>query len=375
MDNWEAPPIISLEEEDWVEISFDLLGTVSERLTYSLIHCDAEWKKSQLVESEYMNGFQHNLIEDYANSFNTTVDYVNYRLTFPNENIYLKISGNYVVQVFEPNEDFPLLTACFSVVEPEASVDMQITSLTDKGMNTKFQAVNFEVTYGRDVRVPAQDLKVFVSQNYRLDNRVELVQPLRFENQRLIYQHNPSLIFDGGNEYRAFEMTTRKFNGFNIESIELHPPYHHVILFPDKFRNFNYTYNQDINGRFYIRTLDGTDHDMEADYRFVHFFLPCDKPLNEDIYILSGILNNILDDRSKMEYSEIDKGYIKTLFLKEGYYNYVYVTKENKNSTGRPTLIEGSFFQTENEYQVYVYFRPMGGRYDKLIAYKNLQFK
>jgi hypothetical protein len=375
VDNWEAPPIIPLEGDDWVEVSFDLLGAKPERLTYTLTHCDAEWRKSQLIESEYMNGFQNNLIEDYANSFNTTMDYVNYRLTFPNENIYLKISGNYVVQVFVQGDNFPLLTACFSVIETEASIGMEITSLTDKGMNSKFQAVNFEVAYGNDVRTPTRDLKVFVRQNYRLDNEAKLVQPLSFGNQRLVYQHNPSLIFDAGNEYRSFEMTTNRYNGLNVEAIEYHSPYYHVILKPGGFRTFSYSYNEDINGRFYIRTLQGTDFDLESDYRFVHFFLPCKTPLKEDVHILSGIFHNILDERSQMEYSEVDEGYIKTLLLKEGYYNYQYVTKKNADSPGSPDLIEGSFYQAENEYQIYVYFRPMGGRYDKLIAYKNLRHR
>lgn len=375
MDSWDSPPIIPLEGEDWVEVSFDILGAEPERLTYTLTHCDAEWRKSSLIESEFMSGFQHNPIDDYANSFNTTMDYVNYRVTFPNENIFLKISGNYVVQVFAQNDEFPLLTACFSVIEQEASIDMQVTSLTDKGMNTKFQAVNFEVAYGNDVRTPAQDLKVFVRQNYRLDNEANLVQPLSFGNQRLTYQHNPKLIFEGGNEYRSFEMTTNRYSGLNIETIEYHSPYYHVILKPYGFRTFSYSYNQDINGRFYIRTLEGTDFDLESDYRFVHFFLPCEKPLQEDVHILSGIFQNILDKRSQMEYSDIDKGYIKTLLLKEGYYDYLYVTKKSADSAGSQDLIEGSFYETENEYQIYVYFRPMGARYDKLIGYKNLQFR
>ena len=375
MDNWEAPPIIQLEGDNWIDVSFDLLGAEPARLTYTLTHCDAEWRKSQLIESEYMSGFQHMIMDDYANSFNTTMDYVNYRLTFPNENIYLKVSGNYVAQVFEPENEFPILTACFSVIEPEASIDMQVTTLTDKGMNTRFQAVNFEIAYGKNIKSPMQDLKVFVRQNDRLDNEAKLVQPLSFGNQRLIFQHNPALIFEAGNEYRSFEMTTHRYNGLGIETIEYHTPYYHAVLKPDKFRNFTYSFNEDINGRFYIRTLHGTDFDLEADYRFVHFFLPCEKPLNEEVYILGGFLHNILDKRSRMEYSEADRGYVKTLLLKEGYYNYTYVTKKNADSPGNPSLIEGSYFETGNEYQVFVYFRPIGGRYDKLIAYKNLPFK
>jgi hypothetical protein len=121
--------------------------------------------------------------------------------------------------------------------------------------------------------------------------------------------------------------------------------------------------------------LSGIDYDYEADYRIVHFFLPSEKPFAEDIYILSEVFNNILDERSKMEYSPQDAGYIKTVPLKEGYYNYLYVSQKNDASSANTALIEGNFYQTENEYRVLVYFHPQGGKYDKLIGTQTIQFK
>jgi hypothetical protein len=76
-----------------------------------------------------------------------------------------------------------------------------------------------------------------------------------------------------------------------------------------------------------------------------------------------------------MEYSPADKGYIKSVLLKEGYYNYLYVTQKDNQSPASPALIEGNYYQTENEYRVLVYFRPMGGRYDTLIGTQTVQFK
>jgi hypothetical protein len=304
------------------------------------------------------------------------VDYVNYRLTFPNEDIFLNVSGNYLIQVFPQNSNQPILHACFSVVEPGAVISMRTTSQTGKGMNNFFQQVNFAVEYGNEVRTPMQDLKVYVQQNNRIDNEAKLVKPLMIQNNRLVFEHNPELIFDAGNEYRSFEMVTHQSVGLNIESIEFRAPYYHVLLRPDAIRSQRpYSFMEDINGRFVVRNLTGVDFSNEADYRIVHFFLPSENQLTENVYILSEVFNNLLDERSRMEYSTADRGYVKTAVLKEGYYNYLYVTQRNAQSPASSAAIEGNFFQTENEYRVMVYFRPMGGRYDRLIGVETMRFR
>jgi len=297
-------------------------------------------------------------------------------LTFPNEDIYLKVSGNYLVQVFPKNSNQPILHACFSVIEPIIPISMEVTSRTDKGMNNLYQQVNFSITYGNEVKTPMQDLKVYVQQNNRIDNEAILVKPLSVQYNKLVYEHNPALIFDAGNEYRSFEMITHQYAGLNIETIEFHAPYYHAVLRPDLIRSQRpYTFLEDINGRFVVRSLSGTDFNYEADYRIVHFYLPCEKPFTDDVYILSEAFNNLLDERSQMEYSVQDKGYVKVALLKEGYYNYLYVTQKDQQSPASAAAIEGNFFQTENEYRVMVYFRPMGGRYDRLVGVKTIQFK
>ena len=375
-DKWELPPIINLHQNDQIEIRFDLLGAAPEYLTYKILHCNADWTQSQLIDPEYMNGLQNTLLNEYSNSFNTKMDYVNYKLLIPNENISLLVSGNYVVQVFSESSEEPILDACFSVVEPQANINMKVSPLTDKGSNSKYQAVSFDITYGNEIQSPVQDLKVYVQQNDRRDNEAKLVKPLSIQNRKAVYDHNPDLIFDGGNEYRSFEMVSALHTGLNIEAVEYHSPYYHAILSPDFLRsNRSYSYFEDINGRVFIRNEDAYDSNIEADYQFVHFYIPSEKPLIDDVYILSRAFHNNLDFRSQMEYSARDKGYIKTVLLKEGYYNYLYVTKKDPSSSGSTALIEGDFYQTENEYRVMVYSRTIGLKYDKLIGVESLQFK
>jgi hypothetical protein len=376
VNKWDVAPVIELNSDDRIEINFDVMDAAPGAYTYTLTHCNADWTPSHLIQSEFMSGFQNRYLDDYATSFNTTMDYVNYRLNFPNQDVTLKVSGNYVVLIFPENSDKPILCACFSVIEKKADILMQVTSQTDKGMNNFYQQVNLTLTYGNEVKTPMQDLKVYVLQNNRTDNEADLVKPLRIQRNQLIYEHVRDLIFDAGNEYRNFEMTTHQYNGMNIETMKFYSPYYHALLYPDKVRaNRSYSYYEDINGKVFIRTLSGTEADTEADYYLVHFFLPCESPYPENVYILSEAFNNILDERSKMDYNPQEGGYVKTVPLKEGYYNYLYVTGKNHKSPGSTALIEGNYYQTENEYRVMVYFRRTGDKYDQLIGTQTIQFK
>jgi len=373
-NRWDMPPVVDLQRGEQIEINFDVLGAASEYYTYRILHCNADWTPSVLIESEYLDGLQNYPLDDYALSFNTRMDYVNYRLLIPNEKVRLKVSGNYVVQIL--NDSRPILNACFSVIEPQTTIKMEVLPITGKGANTKYQAVSFEVDYGSEIRFPAQDLKVYVFQNNRFDNAASLVKPLNIQNKRSVYNHSPELTFEAGNEYRVFEMITTRYAGLGIERVEFHAPYYHSLLWPDGLRsNRSYFFGEDINGRVFIRTVNAEDSDIEADYQFVHFYIPCEIPFLENIYILSEAFNNILDARSQMEYSVADKGYVKAALLKEGYYNYLYVSRKNTSSPASAALIEGNYYQTENEYRVMIYARPSGWRYDRLIGMQIVQYK
>ncbi|MDR1738988.1 MAG: DUF5103 domain-containing protein [Candidatus Symbiothrix sp.] len=372
-DKWDAAPVIRLNSGEQVEIKFDLINPSPEYCSYRILHCNADWTPSQLLESEYLDGLQNYPLEDYANSFNTKTEYVNYRLLIPNENVRLKVSGNYVAQVFSEGDDRPLLNVCFSVLEPQTAVSMQISPLTDKGSNSHYQAVSFEIAYNNEIRSPMQELKVFVQQNNRFDNEARLVKPLSLQNRKAIYDHHPALIFNAGNEYRRFEMTTTYYAGLNIDAVEFFAPFYHSTLYPDRKRSDRaYMYYEDQNGRVYIRNNDTDNPDTEADYQVVHFFMPCEKPYAEDVYILSDCFNNILDSRSRMEYSADEKAYTKSVLLKEGYYNYLYVTQAKAGEPAVTAPIEGDYYQTENEYRIWVYACPLGSRYDKLVGVQTL---
>jgi len=371
--DWLRPPVINLESSDYIEICFDEFSANQTRFTYSVIHCNADWTKSSLTTGEYMTGFQNQLLHDYEPSFNTTMDYVHYKQHFPNDDVRFLVSGNYAILISEEGkENNPVLSACFSVVEQQTKIQMSITTNTDIDFNKSHQQLSVTIDYPSNIFSTMQDFKIYALQNNRRDNMVLLAAPSGVQPGKLTYQHNRKLIFEAGNEYRRFETVSTQYNGMNVQSVSYYSPYYHQTLFSDDLRSRkSYIYDEDQNGKFFIRSNDAYNYDTESDYTFVHFSLPCEHPFSDDIYILSEAFYNLLDERSKMKYNYENKAYEKAVLLKQGLYNYLYVSqKDGRATTG---LAEGNYFQTENEYMVLVYYRPPGGRYDKLTGMQNMK--
>ena len=374
--NWERPPVIGLQSDEVISIGFDEWSARENRYTYSILHCNSDWTRSSLSSGEYMTGFQNQLIFNYETSYITTMNYTHYQLFFPNEEVNFLVSGNYVVLISEEgHEDKPVLAACFSVVDQQVKTQMQVKTNTDIDFNRNHQQLSVEVNYPSGIFSTMQDFKIYATQNNRMDTRVLLSGPSSMQPGKLVYDHNRNLIFEAGNEYRRFETISTQYNGLNIQSLQFYSPYYHQVLYPDDMRSRkSYIYDEDQNGRFFIRAADSYNPDIEADYVFVHFSLPCERPFPEEIYILSEAFDNLLDERSKMSYNYEEKSYMKTVMLKQGLYNYMYVSKKAGTSKAVTTLVEGNYYQTENEYSLWVYHRPPGGRYDKLIGVQSLKF-
>jgi len=373
--DWSLDPVVRLGDSP-INISFDRISDNSfDRLRYRVIHCDAYWKPSkELSESDYIDGFNDNLIEDYEASRSTTVEYTHFEFSIPNTDMKLKLSGNYVVEVYEDGEpDNVLLTACFSVLDSQLSIGATVSSNTDIDINRSHQQLSFTILHqNMNIRDPYADLKVFAWQNNRLDTERQQLKPTYINPGKLIYEHNRDLIFEAGNEYRRFETVSHRYNGMNVGHIEYDRPTYNMYITPDKVRaGRTYSYDQDQNGRFIIRSNEANESGTEADYFTTIFTLPMDKPLAEDVFINGNFTYNNFTDKYRMIYDEDKNEYYISLLLKQGMYNYLYLTKTGNNySTSK---IEGNYYETENEYQIFVYHRPPGQRYDSLVGVQNIQ--
>ncbi len=368
--DWQRLPIIQLNNNDYIQINFDRLGPNSYKpLRYRLVNCYADWTRSNLMDIEYVDGFNDILIEDFAQSMNTTVDYMNFNLEIPNDRQRIRLSGNYAVEVYEEdNPDKILLTACFSILNPEVSVTGSVSSNTDIDSNKEHQQLSFVInTNNFRIRDVFSDLKVFIRQNDRLDNQKSFVKPTFVQGNRLVYEFNKDLIFEAGNEYRRFESVSYRFNGLNVESTKYVRPYYHTYIVPDKIRAGRvYVYDRDQDGRFFIRNAEGRDGYTEADYFVTNFTLKADNPFLEPIYFNGAFTNDIFNEKSLMTYDYNEKEYRGSMLLKQGAYNYQYLAKSGKDYT--TSLVEGNYFQTQNQYCIYVYHRPIGYQSDNLIA-------
>ena len=372
---WGAPPVVLLSRGHGVEVSFDDLQAQYQRYTYTITHCNADWTESDLLTSEYMTGFSEQRIDDYEPAMGTEMSYCHYWLTLPNENTRLLASGNYRINIFEDGEDDPVAQACFSVLEPRVGVDIEVTANTDIDTYEEHQQVNFAVNYrGYQVSNPVNEFKYIVTQNHRWDNHVEDLRPTLMQVDRLVFNHNRALIFPAGNEYRRFEILDQYVPTMRVEHMEFNGDYYDATLFTDEQR-INYLYDEDQNGRYYVRNEGDYHSDTESDYFITHFTLQMPKVPGGDVYLFGDLTNNRMEEDNKMEYNLIDHQYELTTTLKQGSYNYIYMYKGEDDDMGQTRPCEGDFHQTENEYYVYVYHRPFGQRYDKLIGFQKYNYK
>lgn len=376
-DNWQIPPIINLNTEDQVEISFDELTHEYHRYTYKITHCNADWTPSDLFDTDYLQGFNDNVIEDYQNSLNTTMLYTHYRFTLPNDEVQMLISGNYLVCIYgEEDEENPVAQACFSVVEPHVSISAEVSSNTDIDTNNSHQQVNFTVNYpNMSITSPQAEFTTRVYQNQRTDNCVSGLQPTYLQPGQMQFVHNRNLIFPAGNEYRRFEIFNMHYGYQDVDKIQFFDPYYHATLYPDLPRT-NYSYDQDQNGRYYIRYDMAQDNATEADYLFVHFTLEgFDKPLPGGTFYLNGEFTyDQFTPEYALKYDEQTHSYEGVQLLKQGVYNWLYLFVPDNTTTGLTAPASGNFYETENEYLILVYHRPFGGRYDRLVGMKSIKY-
>ena len=366
--------VIRLNSNEKIRISFDEMTFTPKSYNYKIVHCNSDFSQSQLMESEYISGFASGFVSDFALSENTITLYTNYLLTLPENDFSFKVSGNYAVIIAEDNNFNKIAAvACFSVAENLVKIDMNITANTDIEFSGKYQQVEMTIDNSNfPISNVFSELKVNVYQNRRTDNAAFDVKPTFTATYKQTYKNNRALIFEGGNQYRLIDFSSQYAFSGEIDKIESKSDYYNVFLMPANFRSQNSvpTAGEDADGRFQINRQNYDDADITADYMWAHFILPVEKPfLDGDIYILGDLTDNIFDENSKMVYDSKSGIYHKALFLKQGGYSFLYAFLPKKSTKAVLQKIEGSFWQTENEYSVMVYHRAFGARYDRLIGF------
>lgn len=361
-------PVIDMEQMSELEISFDYLADEQPWLTYSIVHCNADWQMDDLSEMDYVEGFFPKRIEDVRPSFNTFISYYHYSVRIPDEDVKLTASGNYAVLIHPDDDDEEIVAvATFSVSEKLAFVKGAVSVNTDIDYKQSHQQMSFQVSWSNN-NLPyldaASELEVVIRQNRRDETRRSAGVPSRMESGHAVYENNRNLIFDAGNNYRRFEFTDERYATIGVDNIRYEAPYYCVSLRQDKPRNAsNFLFDKDQNGRYLIRALRVTDKNIEAEYFKARFTLKAPAMFDrKDIYISGDFTSGQYLDEFRMQHDDETGLYWKDVVLKQGAYNYMYVVD------GDPSAIEGNFYEAENEYDLYVYYRPNGARYDRLLG-------
>jgi len=366
-----AFPVWDLGSSKVLTLCFDELGTSSKDYYYTIIHCNADWTVSDLDQSEYIQGYYEDAISDYQSSFNTTINYIHYKIKLPNDYMRPTISGNYVLEVFEGSKpDEVVFRKRFMVVERKTDIQVKVRNMNQGAYFYNDQEMEVIVDYFENEFYDiSQNLKVQILKNRNWIQFLELSQPDLIKDNEFTFNNVTKLKFKGGNEFHHFNTKNIHYAAENIKNISFVDNMYHFQLVTNKDRTFDdYQYVPDINGLYKVDVSQSEYPETEADYTYVYFTLKMDAPIQlGDVFVWGALSNYEFSDNNKLHYNFEQKAYEGRLLLKQGYYNYQYVLVENNKPDF--TYIEGNHSETDNNYTILVYYHDYRGGYDRLIGH------
>ena len=367
-------PIIHLGTEEKLQLSFDDFSEDLQDYYYTIVHCNSDWTLSDLMQSEYIDGFFENRIEDYEFSFNTLQKYTHYNLVFPENYLKPLLAGNYIIKVFVNNNPKEVvLTRRFMVLDEKLNISSNVKRATLIDDREYKQEIDFTIShYNVYVANPYSDIKVVIKQNNREDNSITNLQPLFVKQDQLIYNYESENTFEAGNEFRHFDIKSIRYQSERIKEISSDSNNINVKLLTDISRSFEeFISIPDINGEFLINKQEAWNSETEAEYIKVNFSLLENRKISYgDIYLIGRFTDWKIKEDYKLQFNEISRRYECIALLKQGYYNYLYIVQDHSNKQTNLTFIEGSHYQTKNDYYIYVYYREIGKNYEQLIGFK-----
>ncbi len=368
-------PVIGLNSNETLKLSFDDFYPDIKKFRYSILLCDANWQLSDLPAYQYIDGFTNDFIDDYKLSFNTLQKYIHYNLEFPKENMKITKSGNYILKVYLDDSNQPFIIRRFMVMENLVNINAKVKDATLLNERRFRQEIDFSIlTNNFIIDNPSRNVTVRILQNMRPDNVISDLKPRLIKGNEIDYDYDEGNVFNGGNEFRNFDVKSLKYNSERIRNISYENKANQVYLHNDLARPFKvYKSEEDINGKFAVKSDYTKDYETEADYTYIHFSLPYDMPTVEgNIYVYGAFTNWKLSEDTRMKYNFKTRTYETAIYVKQGYYNYQYVLKRPGLSVLDETFIEGNHAETENDYFIFVYYRQPGENYDRLIGFQQI---
>jgi len=370
------PPILPLTDGRSLLLSFDQIGNQTDNYMVRILNCNADWTLSNLNAIMYLSDYNEFQIMDRQASYNTRIPYIHYKFSIPKT----KISGNFLVMVYREGDDTDLiLTRRFMIYENNVTITPLIKfPVTTTERNTG-QQVDFNLTYNTNIQNPMERLNIVLRQNNNWSNAISGLKPVFQHDDVRMYEYtffSNENVFKGGNEFRFFDLRSLKSNGMNVSKIVQTTTDNEVLLTYDKSRRGNsYTTSNDLNGSYEPEQYETKGYEIEPDYARVIFSLdikPEDAPGR--IFIFGALTDWELNKDFEMKWDSEYKVFTCTTLLKQGYYNYIYSFIPKNQNVVDNTYLEGSFSQTQNVYDIIVYYRGPGGMSDRIVGYKSQNY-
>ncbi|WP_264522813.1 DUF5103 domain-containing protein [Flavobacterium sp. N502536] len=360
---------------DTFQFQFDDLFGNEANYYFEVIHCDYNWKPTEIPKNDYISGFDNQRITDYSNSFNTLQIYSHYRLPFPNQfTTQFRISGNYMLRILNEDKEV-VLSRKFILYENRATVAAQVKRSRNLANIDYKQNLDFSISSNDIVfQTPLQNIKVLLLQNGNFNTAIKNIPPQYTIGNQMVYKYDQETQFWGGNEFLYFENKDIRAASTNVAKVGTSNDIYNSYLFTNLARaNQIYTNNQDVNGNFVVKNINASNNEIEADYAWVYFSLsaPTFRSSSKDIYI-SGMFNNYsLVPEFKMDYNSEKGIFEKAIVIKQGFTAFQYTVADKKGVIDYENAIDGNFYQTENEYTILVYYRESNDRYQRVIGKGN----
>ena len=369
-----SPAVMRLHTDDILQIAFDELSHDYHRYAYTIERCEADWTPSEeMFESDWLEGFNAIVIDDHEQSVNTIIPYTHYQLQIPNDQCRLKMSGNYRLHIIDDESQQELACVEFMVTDQTMSLFMEASTNTDIDHNISHQQLSISLNYNNHIVTnPQEQIRMVVRQNDREDNSRLHVSPSFIQANGLRWQHHQQLIFDAGNEYHKYEVLDPSHPTMGIDYINWDGEQYQVYPFINEPRP-HYIYDEDADGAFYIRNSDNRENDTASEYLWVNYRLKAPE-LPFGRIIIQGMWTTEAPETYLMSYDETERLYTASILQKQGYYSYQYLWQDQDGHL-QTLPSEGNFYQTENRYQAYIYYKGTGERTWRLVSYRQLIFK
>ena len=369
-----SPAVMRLHTDDILQIAFDELSHDYHRYAYTIERCEADWTPSEeMFESDWLEGFNAIVIDDHEQSVNTIIPYTHYQLQIPNSQCRLNMSGNYRLHIIDDESQKELACVEFMVTDQTMSLFMEASTNTDIDHNISHQQLSISLNYNNHIVTnPQEQIRMVVRQNDREDNSRLHVSPSFIQANGLRWQHHQQLIFDAGNEYHKYEVLDPSHPTMGIDYINWDGEQYQVYPFINEPRP-HYIYDEDADGAFYIRNSDNRENDTASEYVWVNYRLKAPE-LPFGRIIIQGMWTTEAPETYLMSYDETERLYTASILQKQGYYSYQYLWQDQDGHL-QTLPSEGNFYQTENRYQAYIYYKGTGERTWRLVSYRQLIFK